>query len=283
MAIETPNRLLGTAARIAELFEGKLRVVDQFGPEGAHLYDYISRGSVQEIDEILQAIDGRQGPLLELCCGNGRTTLPMLEKGYEIVGLDLSPHMLDQLRQHLEEPKWQPLAGNLTLVEGDMSSFDLGRQFNLIVLGMSTVWVLDAAGRASLFRRVKEHLAEGGRFLVTLFDFPWLAEDPSPYESTTVFIAEDQSGAPLLCTLYDRLEPADGIRGTAILAHRVAGGAVTDSSLYVAWTNLISIDGLEKEIEASGLRVLARHPVAGNQLVRHNKDGRRKFLVEATR
>ena len=45
------------------------------------------------------------GPVLEVGCGTGRVLIPTARAGIEIVGIDLSPSMLDVCRQRLvQEP-----------------------------------------------------------------------------------------------------------------------------------------------------------------------------------
>src|SRR5262245_49244583 len=41
---------------------------------------------------------GKAGRVLELACGTGRLTVPIAQRGIEIVGLDSSPTMLDIAR-----------------------------------------------------------------------------------------------------------------------------------------------------------------------------------------
>src|SRR5215468_6394304 len=41
--------------------------------------------------------------VLELACGTGRLTIPIAQSGVEIVGLDLSPSMLDHARKKATE------------------------------------------------------------------------------------------------------------------------------------------------------------------------------------
>ena len=54
-------------------------------------------------------------------------------QGIDIVGLDLSPHMLAVCRQRLrDEP--QDVQSRVRLVEADMRRFDLGRAFTLVTI-----------------------------------------------------------------------------------------------------------------------------------------------------
>ena len=110
---------------------------------------------------------GRMGhPVLELACGTGRLTIPIAQTGVEIVGLDLSPSMLGHARTKAEA------AGlKIEFMEGDCREFDLGRKFALIFMAFNSMQHLhDYESLAALFRNVRKHLAEGGRFVFDVFN-----------------------------------------------------------------------------------------------------------------
>src|SRR5260370_15729284 len=120
---DTTERLQGSAVQIVRLLGEKLPIASLYGPDGSRLYDHMLRNDRAEIDEFLRVAEGHPGPVLELACGNGRTTLPLLEAGYEVVGLDSSPDMLARLPEKLDDPARRDLAGRLAIVQGHMTSF----------------------------------------------------------------------------------------------------------------------------------------------------------------
>src|SRR5690349_13102851 len=145
----TERKLLGTAAKVAAVFDGKIRIEDMYGEAGSALYHSFTLRDDAEIEELLAVAGDRPGPVLELCCGSGRITLPFLRRGHEVVGLDSSPHMLSLLADRLAEPDNAPYASQLSTVDGDMAEFSLGRRFGLVILGATAIWNLDEDGRAS--------------------------------------------------------------------------------------------------------------------------------------
>jgi SAM-dependent methyltransferase len=68
--------------------------------------------------------------VLDLCCGTGHLAVHFLEKGYRVVGIDLSEHMLyyakENARQYLE-------SGQAKFIQGDASDFTLDERFGLVV------------------------------------------------------------------------------------------------------------------------------------------------------
>jgi SAM-dependent methyltransferase len=138
--------------------------------------------------------------VLELACGTGRLLLPMAVKGralvpgFRIVGLDKSATFLAAARQKLAEAD-PGLIEVVTLVEGDMTAFDLQSRFDLIVLGFNGLGVLRTIDdQLACLGTARRHLAPGGRFtldqemppleLLAEFALPWpplrLAQDLPP-------------------------------------------------------------------------------------------------------
>ncbi len=52
-------------------------------------------------------------PVLEVGAGLGRYTIPLLERGFTVTALDLSPVMLDRLARRAASPRLQTVAGDL--------------------------------------------------------------------------------------------------------------------------------------------------------------------------
>jgi SAM-dependent methyltransferase len=68
--------------------------------------------------------------VLDLCCGAGHLAYHFLEKGYQVVGLDLSEYMLYYARenaiQYIE-------SGQAKFIHGDASDFKLDEHFGLVI------------------------------------------------------------------------------------------------------------------------------------------------------
>ena len=68
--------------------------------------------------------------VLDLCCGTGHLSLHFLEKGYKIVGIDLSKPMLAQAE---ERTRKYLASGQARFIQGDASHFSLAERFGLVV------------------------------------------------------------------------------------------------------------------------------------------------------
>lgn len=104
------------------------------------------------------------GPVLELGCGSGRVAIPLASDGHRVVGVERSAAMLERARARARR------AGvELELHEGDVRGLSLGERFPLVLMVLNTFLMLEPGDRRACLARAREHLAEGGRFALHVF------------------------------------------------------------------------------------------------------------------
>lgn len=107
-----------------------------------------------------------RGPVLELCCGTGRLTLPLAARGIDVTGVDFSTSMLARAKA-----KARAAGLSLPLVRQDMRRLRIGRRFALIFIpfnSLQNTYALSDLER--IFRGVRRHLRPDGRFIVDVFN-----------------------------------------------------------------------------------------------------------------
>ncbi|MCR9137221.1 MAG: class I SAM-dependent methyltransferase [Alphaproteobacteria bacterium] len=122
-----------------------------------------------DVDFYLDCAKQFGSPVLELGAGTGRVLLPFARAGYEIVGLDSSPAMLQVAEEKLaDNPE---IAAQAQLVEGNMIDFDLGRQFAMVMItARSFQHLVTPVEQRAALRCTHQHLAPGGHLILDLFD-----------------------------------------------------------------------------------------------------------------
>jgi SAM-dependent methyltransferase len=112
--------------------------------------------------------------ILELGCGVGRMTRPLLERGFTITAVDESPDMLERVR------------GARTIC-GTIEDLDLGETFDVVMLASFLVHHGDLKVRRGMLRTCARHVAAGGSVLIQRegedyhSDLPRERVDPSGY------------------------------------------------------------------------------------------------------
>lgn len=123
------------------------------------LYDLEYSGLTEDLDHYRRLARGASS-VLELGAGSGRVTVPMAETGTPVVAVDLSAPMLEKLQRRVDETGL-----DIDVVQGDFTSLDLGRRFDLVVLPFNAVHHLYEPEQVlQMFATVRRHLNPEGRF-----------------------------------------------------------------------------------------------------------------------
>jgi SAM-dependent methyltransferase len=134
----------------------------------ASRYDEWSAGMTEDIPFYIELAREADGPIVELAVGSGRVAIPVAQAtGRPIIGVDLSPTMLEQARAGAATARVE-----LDLHEGDMRDLRLDEPAALIYCPFRALLHLHAwADRRRTFERVAESLRPGGRFAWNVFAF----------------------------------------------------------------------------------------------------------------
>ena len=102
--------------------------------------------------EIVQSVLRPGSSILELGCGVGRITHPLLAAGFDVVPVDNSPEMLKSVECEKK-------------LQADIETLNLHRKFDAVLLMSHFINVPDDALRAALLMTCHRHLApEGSRY-----------------------------------------------------------------------------------------------------------------------
>ncbi len=107
-------------------------------------------------------------PVLELAAGTGRVSVELAKAGFDVVALEKSGAMLDEFKSRLNSLD-QAVADRVSLVEGDMRSFELRERFPLIIIPTSFGHALTTDEQISLLDCVRRHLTDDGVFIIDIF------------------------------------------------------------------------------------------------------------------
>ena len=193
----------------------------------ADVYDLSYGDFLDDVDFFDNLAQVAGGAVLELGAGSGRVAIPLAEAGYDVVGIDESPSMLAAARQRLAGLKLRK--GKLELVEGDMTSFDLGRRFGLVFVAADTFQhLLTSEQQRACVACAARHLAPSGIFAMSIRSpatvswdevgvpapllLDWTRTDPATGDLVMKFISAEADPARMVRRMtyfYDRLK--DGV------------------------------------------------------------------------
>ena len=206
--------------------------------------------------ELWEGLAGEaDGPVLELGCGTGRVVLHLARRGFETIGLDRDPELLEALD---ERAAGLPVRTHLA----DAREFALDGEVGLALAPTQMLQLLpDAATRIACLRNVAAALRPGGRFAAAILeDMPEPDGAPPPLPDV-----REVDG-----WVYSSLAVEAAVGPGEIVIHRLRQTVSPDGELAEE-PNQVRIatfpaSQLEEEAAAAGLRPLARHAIPATDI-----------------
>jgi SAM-dependent methyltransferase len=199
-----------------------------------------------------------EGAVLDVGAGTGRVALDLARRGSDVIALDHDPALLAAL-----EERARAEALPVATVRADARSFDLGRRVGLCVAPMQTIQLLGGReGRTRYLDCVRAHLAPGGRIAAALAD----AMEGFDDEAVGLPLPDmDERDGWVYSSQPVALRREDGGIAIERRRDRVAPDGVRSESTDIVQLDDVTAAQLEREGEASGLRVLPRRHIAATE------------------
>lgn len=222
----------GNSAR--ETYDAYAPVYDEFNR--GYLYERWTGRLLAKAEEA--GMEGRR--LLDVACGTGLSFIPMLERGWEVTGCDVSPVMLDLARDKVGQ--------RAELLEADMRELPELGEFDLIwAVNDPLNYLLSTEELKATFAGMQRNLASSG---IALFDINTLVTYRTFFSKEIVV---EENGKRLVWR--GQQTPAEVAPGMFAEAHFDADG-VSDLKHVHRQRHFGELEVLAA-LEAAGLRCVA--------------------------
>jgi D-alanine-D-alanine ligase len=137
------------------------------------------RNTADEVDLLIRSVGlERNDRILDLCCGQGRHSLDLAQRGFShVTGLDRSRYLIRLARKRAKQRNLQ-----VSFHEGDARRFRLGdAEFHCVcILGNSFGYFERPEDDLAVLEAVKRALASGGSLVMDLMDGDWMRRHFEP-------------------------------------------------------------------------------------------------------
>ena len=129
----------------------------------ADIYDFYVNVDF-DIPFFLKETESYHSEILELMCGTGRVSIPLLEAGRKLTCVDYSRGMLNSFQKKIKGKNY-----HVTLVEMDVTKLKLDRKFDFIFLPFHSISeILSTEKQREALKSISNHLETNGTFILTL-------------------------------------------------------------------------------------------------------------------
>lgn len=211
------------------------------------------------ICRILREADIREGLVAELGCGTGSMTRRLAKAGYDMIGIDLSPDMLDVAREaeipEADDPEQENADSSdhtILYLNQDMRSFELYGTVRAIVCVCDSInYITEPAEVQEVFRLANNYLDPGG-LLVLDFHTPRYYREVLA-ESSIAETRED------IAMIWENEETEDGLHRLYLTVFREAEDGRYDRFDEVHEQRGYTIAEMKALSEAAGLTEIHFH------------------------
>ena len=132
------------------------------------------------IDNLLSFMDlPERSRVLDVACGRGRHSVYLNEKGFNVVGIDLSNNSISDAKKHEN--------ATLHFLTEDMRSFELGVKFEAIFNLFTSFGYFDSQDEnKKVLQRIQLHLKENGLFVMDYFNATKVERELIPFETKSI-------------------------------------------------------------------------------------------------
>ncbi|MAG36147.1 MAG: hypothetical protein CL878_07880 [Dehalococcoidia bacterium] len=238
---------------------GRMSIVD-IRADAAAYYD-LNPNAVDDLPFYRDRVRFPDASILELGCGTGRTLVPLAASCGYIHGLDSSAAMLAICRKKLREAG--VLSSRAHVEQGDITGFDLGRTFDLIIAPFRVFQNLETDAQVDgLFRSVRKHLNPGGTCILNVF-----RPNRQPDALRREWCTEEETfawervvaGARITChDRKPRMEPDNLVLYPELIYRRYEGDVLQDETVLQIAMRCHYPEEFEQVILDHGFTILAR-------------------------
>jgi len=132
--------------------------------EGWREPEEVTRSQVDFLEAALGLT--KETSVLDLACGSGRHLIELAHRGYQdLTGIDYSSLLISEATTLSQKHQLR-----ITLSQGDMRDFDLGRKFGCVTLLDVSFGYFDEGDNEKVIGQVARHLRTGGLVVFHLFN-----------------------------------------------------------------------------------------------------------------
>lgn len=142
-------------------------VNEAFGKLYSRYYDivYADKDYEKECDFIEQVFrsyaSGKPASILDVGCGTGGHLIPLVRRGYEVVGVDKSESMV-----RIARTKLQKFNLNAKVYIGDMADFAINQKFDACICMFAVInYIIETDKLIKALRNIRKHLKKGSLFI----------------------------------------------------------------------------------------------------------------------
>ena len=139
--------------------------------------EYFDAHNISEQTEAKNALiekllkDQKVNTVLDMTCGTGSQVFYLAKRGYEVIGSDFSPALLDIARSKAKE-----MNRHITFIDGDMRNVKVGK-FDAVITIFNAIGHITKADFETALQNIRANLKTNGVYIFDIFNLQAITDD----------------------------------------------------------------------------------------------------------
>ena len=218
------------------------RKQNYYGVLCTEMYEILHKEAPRdELDFYLSYVQ-RGKKILEPLCGSGRPLVPIMERGFDIRGMDLSEEMLDKLRRKAPGAK---------VVRADVAEYFSAETFDYIFISSGSVSLFTDIGVCKrILKKLRGLLAPKGKLVFAVDTVACRCSDNADYKIAVSVKTEE--GFDLVLKSRNRYDAGSQTQFSPGIYELYDGGKLLQSEQMDFRTHLYKFGEMEKYLKEAG-------------------------------
>lgn len=197
--------------------------------------------------------------VLDMTCGTGSQVFYLVERGYEVVGSDFSPALLNQARNKAKE-----MNRIVTFIDGDMRYVKAGK-FDAVITIFNAIGHLIKTDFEKALQNIHTHLKDHGIYIFDIFNLQAITDNV--IHDFLVDIKSTVNGEKIHHIQHSEIDRKNGF-----LTSHDFNTILKENGEQEIYKNTFSLqiytaEELHKILEKNGFQVMAQYDMEGNGFV----------------
>lgn len=236
-----------------------------YNKEAQH-YDKFNEKNSESINKLIETILKKYNvkTVLDLTCGTGSQVFWLAKRGYDVVGSDINPKMLNIAKDKAKKQKL-----DINFIKGDMRTTKAGK-FDAVVTIFNAIGHLTKGDFEKAMRNIHENLNEKGIFVFDIFNLNYLLKDDNITKLT--IDGQKKSGDTTVREIQYSTISADGVLASYDIYHEQVGSNKPKITKAFQTLQVYSAKQLKDMLQKNGFKVLRQCKIDGSRLSEYKTD-----------
>lgn len=209
------------------------------------------------IEKLLKAQKAKT--VLDMTCGTGSQVFFLNNQGYEIVGSDFSPALLDIARN-----KAKKLNRNITFIDGDMRSIQVGK-FDAVITIFNAIGHLSKTDFEKALQNIRSNLNDNGVYIFDIFNLQALADEI--IDNFSMKIESIVNGAKIYNEQHSEIDKENGL----LISHEkytiFKDGRDPETHTNSFNLQIYTAEELQAILNRNGFKIVSLYDMDGNDFI----------------